>query len=151
MRSPSDWGQTAVSEPQVRPAPVLGLYDIPMWEYINRGEFRLQRCTDCGEFRYPPGSHCPGCLSEKCEWTRMSGRGRVFSWCVFHRQYFPEIPVPNPVVLVETEEGPIVVANLVGSDPEVLRVDLPVEMTFEPVRWSNGAQGMIFQWRLVST
>lgn len=137
-----------MSEPQVRPDPVKGLYDAPLWEYAKQKELRLQRCSDCGEFRYPPGSHCPGCLSENCEWTRLSGRGRLYAWCVFHRQYFPEIPVPNPIVMVQTEEGPIIAANLVGSDPSTLRLDLPVEITFEPVRWAGGGEGMIFQWRL---
>ncbi len=137
-----------MSEPQVRPNPIMGLYDGPLWEYAKRQELRLQRCSDCGEFRYPPGSHCPKCLSENFEWTRLSGRAKVTAWCVFHRQYFPEIPVPVPVVLAETEEGPIIVANLVGSDPSVLRLGLPVEVTFEPVRWSGGGEGMIFQWRV---
>lgn len=137
-----------MSEPQVRPDPVKGFYDAPLWEYAKQKELRLQRCSDCGEFRYPPGSHCPNCLSEKFEWARLSGRGRVYSWCVFHRQYFPEIPVPNPIVMVQTEEGPIIAANLVGSDAGVLRLDLPVEITFEPVRWAGGGEGMIFQWRL---
>lgn len=137
-----------MSEPQVRPNPIMGLYDGPLWEYAKRQELRLQRCSDCGEFRYPPGSHCSKCLSENFEWTRLSGRAKVTAWCVFHRQYFPEIPVPVPVVLAETEEGPIIVANLVGSDPSVLRLGLPVEVTFEPVRWSGGGEGMIFQWRV---
>ena len=137
-----------MSESQLRPSPVIGLYDGPLWEYAKRQELRLQRCSDCGEFRYPPGSHCPQCLSENFEWTRLSGRGRVCAWCVFHRQYFPEIPVPNTVVLAQTEEGPIIVANLVGSGPDVLRLDLRVEITFEPVRWASGGEGMIFQWRV---
>ena len=137
-----------MSEPQLRPNPIMGLYDGPLWEFAKRGELRLQRCSDCGEFRYPPGSHCPKCLSENFEWTRLSGRAKVTAWCVFHRQYFPEIPVPVAVVLAETEEGPIIVANLVGSDPSVLRLGLTVEVTFEPVRWSGGGEGMIFQWRV---
>ena len=44
-----------MSEPQVRPNPIIGLYDGPLWEYAKRQELRLQRCSDCGEFRYPPG------------------------------------------------------------------------------------------------
>ena len=137
-----------MSEPQLRPNPIMGLYDLPLWEYAKQRELRVQRCSECGEFRYPPGSHCPNCLSENCAWTRLSGRGRVYAWCVFHRQYFPEIPVPNPIVCVETQEGPIIAANLVGSDLGLLRVGLEVEITFEPVRWSGGGDGMIFQWRV---
>ena len=31
-----------------------------------------------------------------------------------------------------------------------LRLDLAVEITFEPVRWASGGEGMIFQWRVAN-
>ena len=31
------------------PAPVMGLYDGPMWSGIRDGAMQLQRCTECGE------------------------------------------------------------------------------------------------------
>lgn len=41
--------------------------------------------------------------------------------------------IPYAVVVVETDEGVRVVANLRGAGPEVLRLDLPVEVAFETV------------------
>ena len=137
-----------MSEVMVRPAPSRGMFDGPLWEAVNRNEFRLQRCTDCSAVRYPPAALCPRCLSENSKWDLMGGRGRIKSWCVFHRQYFPEIPPPSLVVLAELDEGPIVVANLIGADASQLRLDLPVEIVFEPVKWSDGQEGKIFNWRL---
>jgi uncharacterized OB-fold protein len=136
-----------MSELPVRPAPIIKLFDGPMWDFINKGELRLQRCTGCGTLRYPPAGCCYKCLSDQYEWSPVSGRGKVKSWTVFYRQYYPELPPPVPVVLVEIEEGPIVVANLVDTDISALRLDLPVELTFQAVRWNNGEEGKIFQWR----
>ena len=53
--------------------------------------------------RLPAARAAPG--------TALSGRGRLLSWTVFHRQYFPAAAVPYIVVAVETEEGPILVGN----------------------------------------
>jgi uncharacterized OB-fold protein len=41
--------------------------------------------------------------------------------------------VPYAVIVVETDEGVRVVANLRGAGPEELDLDLPVEVTFEAV------------------
>jgi uncharacterized protein len=137
-----------MSEIKVRPAPPRGMFDAPLWEAVDKGEFRLQRCAECGFVRYPPAGVCPKCLSENAKWDLMSGRGKIMSWCVFHRQYFPEIPVPSLVVLAEIEEGPIVVADMPGGDSSQLKLDMTVHMVFEPVKWNDGKEGKIFFWSL---
>jgi len=77
----------------------------------------------------------------------MSGKGRVASWCVFHKQYFPQIPAPYIVVMVELEEGPIVPANIINCQEEELKIGLSVHVVFEDVLWNDGTRGKIFQWR----
>jgi Predicted nucleic-acid-binding protein containing a Zn-ribbon len=71
---------------------VLTLYDLPMWEAVERGKMALQKCAACSAFRYPPGPACPQCLSLDHVWEEISGRGRILSWVVFHRQYFDDFP-----------------------------------------------------------
>ena len=65
----------------------------------------------------------------------MSGRGKVFSFVVFHRAYHPawEGKVPYNVALVELDEGPIVLSNVIGIDNAELAVGLPVAVAFEAV------------------
>ena len=128
-----------------RPAPILGVHDRPYWDFVARGELRLQRCGECGAFRYPPGPRCPQCLSQRAEWETLSGRGQVLGWTVFHRQYFPELPVPYTVVSIETAEGPLLIGNLVNSGDRRPEIGMAVRATFEAATGPDGPW-RICQW-----
>lgn len=106
-------------------------YDAPMWDSIARGEMALQRCDDCGRFRYPPGPCCPHCLSLSSRWVPLSGRARVLSWTTFHRKYLPAYPPPTTVVAVVLEEGPIMLSNIDAADTARLVLDLPLVMFYD--------------------
>jgi uncharacterized OB-fold protein len=118
-----------------RPLPRITPENRPFWEAARRHELRLQRCSGCGRFRYPPSPVCPDCLGESAEWTRVSGRGTVTTWVVFHRLYFPAFAadLPYNVVQVELAEGPRLTANLVGVANDRIRIGLPVEVVFDDV------------------
>ena len=118
-----------------KPLPRITPDNRPFWEAARRHELRLQRCDACGRFRYPPGPMCPDCLSERFEWRRVSGRGMISSWVVFHKVYFPAFAgdAPYAVVQVELEEGPRLVSNLVGSPREEISIGMPVEVVFDDV------------------
>ena len=135
-----------MTPPLVRPEPRKTVYETPFWAFVQRHDLRLQRCAACGAFRYPPGPACPDCLSLASEWTPLSGTGRLVSWVVFHRQYFPELPVPYHVATVKTEEGPILIANLVNLGDRKPRLDLPLRITYETTRSAAGDTWEIYQW-----
>ena len=59
------------------------------------------------------------------------GRGRVFSFVVYRRTYHPGMPAPYVVALVELDEGPRLISNIVGCEPEEVAIDMPVEVRFE--------------------
>jgi uncharacterized OB-fold protein len=65
----------------------------------------------------------------------MSGRGQMFSFVVFHRAYHPawEGKVPYTVALIELDEGPVMLSNVIGVDHAKLAVGLPVAVAFEAV------------------
>lgn len=135
-----------MTAPLVRPEPRKNVYEAPFWESVQRHDLRLQRCAECAAYRYPPGPACPRCLSQEAEWAPLSGRGRLLSWVVFHRQYFPELPVPYLVAAVETFEGPILLANLVNLGQQRPRLDLPVRITYETASNAAGQRWEIYQW-----
>ncbi len=107
----------------------------PFWEGCGRGRLLIQRCSACARLRYPASVVCPSCLGRASEWQPMSGRGKVFSFVVFHHAYHPawESKVPYNVSLVELDEGPIVLSNVVEVDNAKLEVGMPVEVAFEPM------------------
>jgi uncharacterized protein len=125
-----------MTEPVVpKPRPVLEGMTAAYYEHCARGELRFQRCDNCGAWRHPPRVLCAGCGSPRWSWGRSTGRGRIFTWTVVHQAMNPAFlaEVPYAVIVVETDEGVRVVTNLRGAGPEALRLDLPVEVTFEAV------------------
>jgi uncharacterized protein len=105
----------------------------PFWDGLARHELLVQRCGSCGRCWFPPGNRCQHCWSDRHAWERVSGRGRVHSFTVFRRAYAAELAdqLPYVVGVVELEEGPRLITNVVGVEPDDVRVDLPVEVVFD--------------------
>lgn len=116
-----------------KPLPGRDELNKPFWEAARRHELVLQHCPSCGSYRYPAGLNCSECLSDKLEWKKVSGRGIVYTWTVFHRAYHPSFvnEVPYAVVAVELEEGPRMITNLLDCKLNDIIIGLPVEVVFE--------------------
>jgi uncharacterized OB-fold protein len=100
-------------------------------EGLRAGELRLQRCADCGQYRFPPSRNCPSCLSASWAWTPVSGRGTLWSWIGMHKRYIAGFEPPYVVALVELEEGPRMIAGVPADAQDDLACDLPVQACFE--------------------
>ena len=76
---------------------------------------------------------CDGPLT----WTAVSGAGTLFSWAVVRRAFLPAFAdqVPFVTALVALAEDPAVrlPTYLVDADPDTLRADEPVRVTFRPL------------------
>ncbi|HXK33905.1 MAG TPA: Zn-ribbon domain-containing OB-fold protein [Dehalococcoidia bacterium] len=104
------------------------------WDGARRGELRIQRCRSCGKAYFFPRPFCPNCSSRDVEWFTASGRGKLYSYIINHRAaYGWDDAVPYCIAVVELEEGPRMMTNIVGVEitPENLPIDMPVEVTFE--------------------
>lgn len=119
-----------MDEIKATPQPVMGFYDVPLWEGINQQDMRLQCCSECGTTRYPPGPVCQACLSPEHEWRSVSGKGTILSWVIYHRQYLPAYPAPYNVIAVRLDEGPVFISNLEGEVPEGTWVDSRVKLIY---------------------
>ena len=115
-----------------KPLPAITPLDKPFWEFARRHELRLQRCSDCRKFRYPTSPVCADCDSDSYEWEKVSGRGKIRSWVVFHHGYFPSFAeeLPYNVAIVTLDEGPQMVSNILAPN-ETLRGNMPVQVVFE--------------------
>jgi len=115
------------------PAPTVHPDNQGFWEGVNRGELVIQRCRNCGAWAHPPRPMCPGCRSLEREWARSQGKGIVVSFVTYREASHPGFRVPYSVVLVELEEGVRLVSNLVGVQPEEIRIGMPVEVVFDRI------------------
>jgi uncharacterized OB-fold protein len=118
-----------------KPLPTLTDENRPFWEATKRNELRMQQCMDCSHIRYPINHVCPKCLSGRAQWKRLSGRGEVFSYIVFHQVYNAAFAkdVPYNVAMIQLEEGPRMISNVVGTPNEKVKVGDKVEVTFDKV------------------
>lgn len=107
----------------------------PFWDALRAGELRIQRCTACGELRHPPQPMCPRCNDFEHEWALMSGRGSVYSYVVSHQAVHASLRERTPfvTVLVELDEGPRMVTNLVDVPPDEVEIGMAVEVVFHEV------------------
>ncbi|NHP17459.1 DNA-binding protein [Rhodococcus sp. KBW08] len=119
--------------PLTGPVPVPTPATAPYWEGAQREELTIQHCLECTQHYFYPRPFCPNCNSDNVEWTPVSGRGRLLSYVINYRPTPPFDPAtPIVVALVELEEGPHLMSNVVGveADPEYLELDQQLEVTF---------------------
>lgn len=107
------------------------------WEGCRNNQLLIQRCTQCGHYQFYPRTVCTACMSDGIEWVQASGHGRVSSFTVIRRAvskaYVAE--VPYVIALIELDEGPTMMSNVVECDPDSVAIGMLVEVTFE--QWSD--------------
>jgi hypothetical protein len=128
------------------------------WEGTAAGELRMQACTSCGRWRFPPRVMCPHCRSTGREWRRVSGRGTVWSFVVPHPPLLPAYAelAPYNVIVVALDEDPALrlVGNLVSGpdgsigeiDPATIVIGEPVEVVFSSREGPDGTRVSMPEW-----
>lgn len=104
----------------------------PYWEGAKAGELRIQRCRECTNAYFYPRPLCPNCGSGDVEWFTASGRATLASYIISERAA-PGFEAPYVIAIVELQEGPRMMTNVVGVDPtpDNLELDMPFMVQFE--------------------
>lgn len=118
-----------------KPIPVPSVESRPYWTGLNEGRLQLPKCRSCSHCWFPPSLLCPSCNSDDFSWEPSTGQGKVFSFVVFHRVYHPSFAdeVPYVVALIELEEGPRLISNLIGIDADQVQCEMPVQISFDKI------------------
>jgi uncharacterized protein len=115
------------------PQPIPSMLSGPFWEAARDKRLVLQRCDECGAYRWTPQILCVRCHSEGYSWSAVSGHGHLYSFTIVHRAPAPAFVTPYIVAVVRLEEGPLLLTNIVDCDPCDLHIDMRVEVVFEPI------------------
>lgn len=122
--------------PYAGPIPIPTPEAKPFWEAAKQRKLMIQRCADCQQHYFYPRPMCPHCLSRNVSWVTCSGRGKLHTFVITHRgARKTPLPLPYVVAIVELDEGPKLMSNLVGveADPAHIRCEMPVEVVFEDI------------------
>jgi uncharacterized protein len=118
-----------------KPLPVVTQENRPFWEGCKQGKLLLQYCDQCRQHQFYPRLYCMHCESTVVRWVPASGRGVIYSYTIIHQNKSPEFvrDTPYNVAIVQLEEGPRMMCNIVETHPTELRIDLPVTAVFDAV------------------
>jgi len=117
------------------PNPLHTETSLPFWEAAKRHELLMPRCRKCERLFFYPREACPVCLSPDIGWEKLSGRGRLYSYTVIHQPVFPAFQedVPYIYAMIQLDEGPRMISNLVNCPAEEAKIGMPVVAVFDDV------------------
>jgi uncharacterized protein len=106
----------------------------PYWDGLKQGKLMIPRCGACGHAFFYPRVLCPKCQSRDIKWFQASGKGRLHAFGIGHQVFNKALKIPTPYVLamIELEEGPRMMSNLVNvpADAKSVKCDMPVQVVF---------------------
>ncbi len=115
----------------------------PYWEGTKKHELWVQYCTVCNKFIFFPREVCPYDLSpsDKLVWTKVSGKGRVYSYTTVYQSSIPSFTEEAPYVhaTIQLDEGARMTGNVLVpkeqlmEDPGSLAVGQRVQAVFDDV------------------
>ena len=115
------------------------------WAAARRHDLVIQRCGGCGRHQFYPRPHCLSCGSGDLAWVQAKGTATVYSMTEIHMAPSPEFAIPYVVAIVELDEGPKMMTNLVNGRCQIgdrvrlawrAREGKPPLPVFEPIRSS---------------
>lgn len=101
------------------------------WDGTRQGRLVVQQCRQCEQTYFPPRPFCCKCGSRDVAPRECSGRAHLYSYVINHRAA-PGFEAPYSIAVVELEEGPRMMTNIVNvpQTPEALVLDMPLRVTF---------------------
>jgi hypothetical protein len=96
------------------------------WTACEQHRLLVQHCKACGENQFYPRPFCLSCESNDLEWAETAGKGTIYSLTTIRMPVTPELPPPYLLALVDLDEGPRLLTNIVGVDTATIgdRVEL---------------------------
>ena len=129
------------------PLPVANADSLPYWNAARERRLLIRKCNACGTLHFMPRHLCPACWSDQLEWVEAKGTGSVHSFTIIRRAPMAAFAPRAPYVLalIDLDEGPRMMANVLGEDALSVRIGDRVKVTFE----ERGEGAMIPQFQRV--
>ena len=95
----------------------------------------MQNCEECNKLIFFPSYMCPSCGGDQLTWKQLSGHGHIHS---VTKVYHPAAPVfkgctPYVVALIQVEEGPYMMSNIIGENALQACIGDAVQVEFQDI------------------
>ena len=115
------------------PMPVANADSAAYWNAARERRLLIRKCSACAALHFMPRHLCPVCWSDQLEWFDAKGTGSVHSFTIIRRAPMAAFAprAPYVVALIELDEGPRMMANVIGDDALLVGIGDRVKVTFE--------------------
>ena len=94
-------------------------------EGLKQNKLLGLKCQDCGTVTVPPKMVCHKCASPNMEVVELKGTGKIQTYTTCNvAPEGREDEVPYVILLVELDEGPWIMGNLTGTDPNTVTMEV---------------------------
>ncbi len=102
------------------------------WDAAHAGRLLVASCRACSKVHHYPRPFCPTCWSEDVELIEASGRATLYTYSTVYRNELPPFSerVPYVAAVVELEEGPKLMTNVVDCDPYALSIGMALKVAY---------------------
>lgn len=118
-----------------RPLPQPTNITKPYWDAAAENRLVIQECVCCKTRQFYPREFCISCLSKDIKWIECSGKGKVYTYTINRRPANEALKerVPYVVAAIDLDEGVRMMANIVDSPAEAVKIGSRVQVCFEKV------------------
>lgn len=112
---------------------------IPLLRREEELNIRLhgKKCKGCGKVMTLALKTCPHCKSVKeFEDAKLSKKGKIVTYS--QEYYYPTPEPPITMAVIDLEGGGRILAQMTDTDPEEVKVDMPVQLTFRKLHTGGG-------------
>ena len=101
------------------------------WDAIDGHRLTVVRCPRCDRVTAVAAAFCPRCWAEDVERVPASGTATLYTWTTVLQGYGPFAEkAPYVVAMVDLEEGPLLMTEIVDADPATLHAGLRLTVGF---------------------
>lgn len=94
-------------------------------EALRQNKLLGLKCLDCGAITVPPTMACRKCTGLNMETVELTGKGKIKTFTTVNvAPEGRESELPYIIVLVELDEGPWLMGNLIDNDPGNINMEL---------------------------
>ncbi len=108
--------------------------------FLAEGKFMIQKSTTSGDYVFYPRVVNPFTGENDLEWVEASGKGTVYATTCTSRR--PEQGGNYNVALIDLDEGPRMMARVVGIEPDAVHIGMSVRAAIEEI---NGKTAIVFK------
>ena len=112
--------------------------ELQYFSLLQQGRFALQYSETTGEYVHYPRVVAPRTGATDLKWVDASGKGTVYATTVLRRP--PKYGGDYNVALIELEEGPRMLARVIGITPDEVKIGMAVQASIEAVDFGRFAE-----------